>query len=415
MIVSGLRLPKTLLWVLNVFCVYVLLFTLFRLLTLLLFVPADEQTGQIASAFLLGFRFDLRWISVLLLPIVTAGMFPRFSPYSSRLSKTVWTWYLATTTFFVVLLYCIDFGCFAYFRVRLGATVLNFADDALIATQMLWESYPLFWMLSGLVAAVLLLRYLFHLLHQNVAVKAEGKEITDNRRWFVFFVSMLVALVYGSFPQPLEWNIAFTMKDNFTGYLSLNPLQSVFSTLQTRKPQFNEGRAKDLYPALSEWMGWDPSAGTYQRRVEPASGAFETKPNVVLVVCESFSMYKTSMSGNPLNTTPYFKALSDSSLFFEKCFSPHFSTARGLFSIITGIPDVQLAKFSTRTEAVKNQHTIINNFKGYSKFYFLGGSPAFNNFEGLMQNVKGVQMMTEGDFVSKPIDVWGISDKNLFL
>jgi phosphoglycerol transferase MdoB-like AlkP superfamily enzyme len=126
-------------------------------------------------------------------------------------------------------------------------------------------------------------------------------------------------------------------------------------------------------------------------------------------------MYKSSMSGNKLNTTPYFKSLCDSGIFFNRCFSPHFSTARGMFAILTGIPDVQLAKFSTRTEAGKNQHTIINNFEGYNRFYFLGGSPAFNNFEGLLQNVNGVQMMTEGDFVSKPIDVWGISDKALFL
>src|SRR5215218_6064106 len=166
---SAYRIPRTLLWVLNVFAVYALLFTTFRLLTLLLFHPAGEQPSGILSAFLLGFRFDLRWISILLLPIVTAGIFPRLSPYSSERNKQLWTWYLAVTTFFVVLLYCIDFGCFAYFHVRLGATVLNFADDAAIATQMLWESYPMFWMLSGLVIVVLLLRYLFHLLHNNVA------------------------------------------------------------------------------------------------------------------------------------------------------------------------------------------------------------------------------------------------------
>jgi hypothetical protein len=38
--------------------------------------------------------------------------------------------------------------------------------------------------------------------------------------------------------------------------------------------------------------------------------------------------------------------MADSGVFFEKCFSPHFSTARGLFALITGIPDVQLSKFS---------------------------------------------------------------------
>jgi phosphoglycerol transferase MdoB-like AlkP superfamily enzyme len=412
---SKLRLPKTLHWVLNVFVVYTLLFTFFRLLTLVLFVPAGENGRDILSAFLLGLRFDLRWISLLLLPILTAGMFRRLSPYYSQRNKAFWTWYLAITTFFVVLLYCIDYGCFAYFRVRLGATVFNFADDAVIASKMLWESYPMFWMLSGLFIVVLLLHYLFHLLHRTVAAQTKEGGLLHTQRWFVVFLSLFALLAYGGFPKPLQWNIAFTMKDNFSGYLSLNPLQSVFSTLENRKPHFDEGKARDLYPALAQWMNWNPQADTYQKRVAPVSKAFATKPNVVLVVCESFSMYKTSMSGSPLNTTPYFKSLCDSGIFFERCFSPHFSTARGMFATVTGIPDVQLAKFSTRTEASKNQHTIINNFEGYNKFYFLGGSPAFNNFEGLMQNVKGVQMMTEGAFVSKPIDVWGISDKNLFL
>jgi len=340
---------------------------------------------------------------------------PQLSPYYSARNKKVWTWYLAVTTFFVVLIYVIDFGCFAYYRVRLGATVLNFADDAAIATVMLWESYPVVWMIFGLIIIVLSLRFLFQRLHNTVSAKTQGRGILYKRRWFFVTSLVLGLLVYGGIPNPLNWNAAFRMKNDFSGYLALNPLQSVFSTLQNRKPHFDEGKAKDLYPVLSDWMGWDPNAGTYKKEEAPVSKFFTCKPNVVLVVCESYSMYKTSMSGNPMNTTPYFKQLSDSGIFFNRCFTPHFSTARGMFATITGIPDVQLAKFSTRTEASLNQHTIINDFKGYNKFYFLGGSPAFNNFEGLMKNVKDVQMVTEGAFVSKPIDVWGISDKNLFL
>jgi phosphoglycerol transferase MdoB-like AlkP superfamily enzyme len=132
-------------------------------------------------------------------------------------------------------------------------------------------------------------------------------------------------------------------------------------------------------------------------------------------MCESFSMYKSSMSGNPLNTTPYFQSMADSGLFFERCFTPHFSTARGLFATVTGIPDVQLSKFSTRNPLALNQHTIINNFEGYRKYYLLGGSPSFNNFEGLIRSIDGVEMVTEGKFKSKPVNVWGISDKDLFL
>ena len=121
------------------------------------------------------------------------------------------------------------------------------------------------------------------------------------------------------------------------------------------------------------------------------------------------------MSGNPLNTTPYFKSLSDSGVFFNRCFTPHFSTARGLFATLTGIPDVQLSKFSTRNPLALDQHTIINNFGGYQKMYFLGGSPSFNNFEGLVKNINGLQMFTEGKFAKEAVNVWGISDQDLFL
>lgn len=410
-----LRLPKTLQWVLNLLVIYTLLFTAFRLATLLLFMPEGESLSHELPSFFLGLRFDLRWISVMLLPIVVASIVPQYSPYYSDKNKKLWTWYLAITTFFVVLIYTIDFGCFAYYRVRLGATVLNFADDAAIAAVMLWESYPVVWMIFGLLLTVLFLRFVFHRLHRTVSTQTQGKGILYKRKWFLLTIVVLGLLIYGGFPQPLRWNAAFKMKDDFSGYLALNPLQTFFSTLNNRKPHFDVGKAKDLYPALSAWMGWDKNAGTYKKAETPASNFFTSKPNVVLVVCESFSMYKTSMSGNPLNTTPYIKQLSDSGIFFNRCFTPHFSTARGMFATITGIPDVQLAKFSTRTEASQNQHTIINDFNGYNKFYFLGGSPAFNNFEGLMKNVNDVQMVTEGAFISKPIDVWGISDKNLFL
>ena len=162
----------------------------------------------------------------------------------------------------------------------------------------------------------------------------------------------------------------------FKSYLALNPLQNFFSTLRLRKPEFNEQKAREAYPVMAEWMPFSDKTGfSYRRIIQPGSNAIESRPNVVLVMCESFSMYKSSMSGNPLNPTPFFDSLCQQGIFFERCFSPHFSTARGLFALITGIPDAQLFKFSTRNPLASEQHTIINNFEGYSKHYFLGGNP----------------------------------------
>jgi phosphoglycerol transferase MdoB-like AlkP superfamily enzyme len=86
-----------------------------------------------------------------------------------------------------------------------------------------------------------------------------------------------------------------------------------------------------------------------------------------------------------------------------------------LFALLTGIPDAQLFKFSTQNPLALKQHTIVNNFEGYDKHYFLGGDPEFNNFQGLLKNIDDLKMHTEKSFELPKVNVWGISDKDLFL
>jgi phosphoglycerol transferase MdoB-like AlkP superfamily enzyme len=412
---SRLRLPKTLVWVFHLMIIFLIMFTLFRLATFVAFKPEGSLLSDHVGAFLLGLRFDLRWICFVLLPIVVASLFPKLSPFHSARTRLFWTWYLAVASFLVVFFFGADFGCFSYNKTRLNASALNFVEDPGISATMLWQSYPIFWLVLALVISVLLLRKMFRQLHKFVVFRADGKGIPYQRKWFVLTALLFIALCYGKFDsQPLKWNAAFQSNDSFKSYLALNPLQNFFSTLKFRKPQYNLSKARDFFPEIRDWMGWPSSAVHYTRSIEPVSSKPTSQPNVVLVLCESFSMYKSSMSGNSLNTTPYFKSLADSGLFFSRCFTPHFSTARGLFTLLTGIPDVQLSKFSSRNPEALDQRTIINDFKEYEKFYFLGGSASFNNFEGLVRNIEGVNMITEGQFKTRPLNVWGISDHDLF-
>jgi len=404
-------------WVINLLVSFLLIFTLFRFATYFSFKPKDLSFKELIPSFLLGVRYDLRWIAIILLPIVFVSLIPNLSPFYSARNKKWWTWYLAIITFIIFFFFAADFGNFAYNRTRLNASALNFWEDAKISMAMLWQSYPLFWMLLGLIIAVLFLRWMFRRMHWTVIVKTDGHGIPYKRKWFLIAGVVLLIFIYGTLTtSSLKWKKAFELNDNFKSYLSLNPLQNFFTTLRFRQPQFNENTARDNFSVMADWMDLPVKEKfSYHREIFPETKALESKPNIVLVMCESFSMYKSSMSGNPLKTTPYFDQMADNGIFFEKCFSPHFSTARGLFALLTGIPDVQLSKFSTRNEAALDQHTIVNNFEGYDKMYFLGGSPEFNNFHGLLKNIDGLQMHVEGTFSSPKMNVWGISDKNLFL
>jgi phosphoglycerol transferase MdoB-like AlkP superfamily enzyme len=392
------------------------MFTLYRLLTLLAFEPEGERWKDIVPSLFLGLRFDLRWISLILLPIVIASLIPQLSPFYSNPNRRMWTWYLAVMTFIVLFFFAADFGAISYNRTHVGASALNFVEDPAISIKMLWQSYPLFWMVLGLLFIVLLLRWMFRKVHRYVVSRTEGKGIPYKRGWFLATILFFGFFVYGGVgTSPLKWSTAFQFNNSFQSFLALNPLQNFFYTLRLRRSSYDETKVRAYFPLMKQWMGLTNENFSFKREIPPAANAVKTQPNVVFVICESFSMYKSSMSGNPLNTTPFFQSMADSGVFFTHCFTPHFSTARGLFASLTGIPDVQLSKFSTRVPEALDQRTIINDFKGYNKFYFLGGDPGFNNFEGLVKNIDGLQMNTEKNFQCQPVNVWGISDKDLFL
>jgi len=154
------KIPKTLLWVANLLFIFILIFTLFRLATYFAFRPRVFSFENLIPSFLMGIRYDLRWISIILLPIVVISLLPKFSPFYSSRNKKWWTWYLAIITFVVFFFFAADFGSFSYNRTRLDAGALNFAEDFGISVKMLFQTYPMVWLILGLIVAVLLFRWM---------------------------------------------------------------------------------------------------------------------------------------------------------------------------------------------------------------------------------------------------------------
>ena len=414
---KNLKIPKTILWTTSLFLVLLLFFSIFRVITFFAFRPPGIYFSDCIPSFAMGLQYDLKWVSIIISPIILFSIKRSFSPFYSVTNRQIWTWYLAIVFFIVFFFFIADLVSFSYNRTRLDAGAMNFVEDPGISINMIWQTYPLIWITIGLLLAIVSFKWLLNKSHWTVINITDGKAILHRKLPFLFAVFVLFIFIYGRIDRrPLKWKDSFALKDSFKTYLALNPLQNFFSTMRLRQPVFNEDGARAVFPIMAKFLQLPQKNQFYFKRIiQPRSGALESKPNIVLVVCESFSMYKSSMSGNALNTTPYFDSLTKQGIFFERCFSPHFSTARGLFAILTGIPDVQLFKFSTRNPAAINQYTIINNFDQYSKHYFLGGNPEFNNFEGLLNNIDNLQVHNEKTIQAPKVNVWGISDKDLFL
>jgi phosphoglycerol transferase MdoB-like AlkP superfamily enzyme len=419
-----IKLPRLLKWVISIFIFFFVLLTAFRLLFYFVYKPAGYVFPF--DAFIMGARIDLRSVCILCLFILLLSAFPVLHPFKNLKSRIFWN--ILLTVFFVlaIFFYVVDYFHFDYLHQRLNASVLNYLQDAGISLSMVWQTYP--------VIKIIILLILFciaaYILSSRLLKKYQHQlPVKQNRQWIpVTVVVILLGIgTWGSLGQfSLRWSNVFSLGSAFKSQLALNPFQSFFSTLSFKNSSYDLKKVLEDYPEMATYLGVDHPDNiqlnhpdsiplNYSRFINP-TGKPGTKPNIILIICESFSSYKSSMWGNPLNTTPYFDSLCNKGIFFDRCFTPSYGTARGVWATITGIPDVQFPKTASRNPGMVDQNTIINSFEGYNKYYFLGGDANWANIRGLLKyNIKGLKLYEQDDYNAKKVDVWGVSDKNLFL
>lgn len=383
-------------------------FTVLVMALLLLFIKKGHATLPVLSLITLIFIAILIWL------FSTKNC----NPFANKTSLAIFKTYFFIIILILVFFYAFDFQHYDYLHQRLNASVLNFAGDAKISLSMIWETYPVVWLILLIFMSITTVYFCILKLFKFFS---RQKEVNSKRNLVIIIVlALLMGLgIFGRLNQyPLRWSDAFSFENDFKANLALNPIQSFLSTLQFRNSMYDLETVKKNHSLIAGYLQMkDPNSKdslNFTRQFLPES--IGTKPNVVVVICESFSGYKSSMWGNPLNTTPYFNSLCNSGIFFDRCFTPAYGTARGVWATITGIPDVEYPNTSSRNPAYVDQHTIMNDYKGYEKYYFIGGSSSWANIRGLLtNNITGMHLLEEENFKSKAVDVWGISDKRLFL
>ena len=390
---------------------------------------APLSGNLVGQALLLGLRFDLRVGLLMLLPLLLLGWLPWLNPFKPerRWTRRAWTALLALGWAGLLMTYVFDAGHYAYLNQRLNASILGFLGDAQISAGMVVQTYPVFRISIAVLAVWILCVWVTASLF-NWASRlpraprfASWKIALPVNTITVIAIGFLVLLgIMGRLSQyPLRWSDSRFSTNNFAAALSLNPVLNFFDTMAFQGKDFDIDKVRAAYPLMARYLGVahpDVKTLNYRRDIAPRPGSFDQPYNVVAVYLESFSAYKTSLFGNPLGTTPNFDAIAHQGLLFDRYFTPSFGTARSVFTGLTGIADVDIRDTSSRNPRAVDQYMIANNFADYDKYYMIGGSVTWANIRGLLQNnIDGIHIYEEGSYTEPRNDVWGISDKNLFI
>ncbi|TVT69519.1 MAG: LTA synthase family protein [Pseudomonas sp.] len=375
----------------------------------------------------IGLRFDLRLAILLMLPIALLAWLPVWNLTRSRVLRWVARLYLALALGAVLLVYIIDFGHYAYLGVRINATVLRFLEDAQISTDMVWQTYPVVWITLGWAAATALVWWLL-LRFERVTLDRPAKRIS--RLSLIWGSALMVVAVFiailGRFdninlenPVPLRWSDAFFSGDNQIAALGLNPVIFLYDTLKVPNLPYDREQVEAHYDVVSHYLGVDqPDAKTlnFSREQGVQPYAIDGKrPNVVFVMLESLGTTAVGAYGNPLNPTPNIDRLAKQSWFFKNFYVPVTGTAKTVWASISGVPDVSRQETATRNPLITRQHSLVNSLQGYDKYYMIGGNSGWANMNALIrQSIDDIQLYEERHWNSPMVDVWGISDLDLF-
>lgn len=415
---SSLIRSRLLRWMLLSGVFFLLLMSILRFVFNLVFKPESES--GLSRAYWMGLRYDARVVSIFLLLVFIGGLIMYKKSFAGKAAQRVLLIYSRLFGALLILLYTFDFAHFAYLRQRLNASVLSYADDAFISATMVWQSYPVIKIFLGWVVGFLFIFYATRFIYKKCSSHESVAGLKNKLATYLPFFLVLAIAIFGRVGKfPLRWSDAYRLNSDYKANLALNPFQSFASSLKFRSSSFDLAKTKHYYPMITQELGItnpDSVSLNYLRQSVFPDTAGVKRPNVVLVICESFSAYKSSMWGNPLNTTPYFNELCKQGIFFKNCFTPAYGTARGVWALITGIPDVTEYKTASRNPRLVDQQTVLNDIKGYEKYYFIGGSASWANIRGVLEaNIKDLHLYEQEDYSAKGVDVWGISDKNLFL
>src|SRR5688572_22039684 len=98
-------LPRLIRWILNLGLILLLLMAVMRLALYLFFPNQGNTFGEVFKAMVLGLRYDLRTISIILVTILVFGSIPAMDPFRSDSRRKIWLSLLGFLAFLMLFFY----------------------------------------------------------------------------------------------------------------------------------------------------------------------------------------------------------------------------------------------------------------------------------------------------------------------
>ncbi len=325
--------------------------------------------------------------------------------------------YFGVAALLIAAIFAVDVALYGYWGFRLDATLFFYLQspaDAMASVPVgtfflqfllfLIYAYGIFWVFKRFIIPLFPATPVRSRLGGIMIVLLLGGILFIPIRGGVTTSTANVGMVYFS-------------KNQFLNHSAINPAFSLLASLSKQQDfaaQFNffpEEERQERYTALTQ------TNDTLPGNAEKRSLLTTDRPNILIILMESFTANAIEAVGGEPGITPNLNKLSQEGVTFTNMYANSFRTDRGIVSVLNGYlaqPTTSIMKYPAKSQTLPSIAKSLGE-QGYTADMLYGGDINFTNMQSYFFSSGYSQITADRDFpLSSRLSKWGANDNITF-
>jgi phosphoglycerol transferase MdoB-like AlkP superfamily enzyme len=366
--------------------------------------------GELLATFLHGAKLDFSTIGYyLLIPVLFAipGVW-----FNRNWYRFFIRWYSYFLIVFSSVIVVADANLYSYWGFRMDYTpmlYLKTPGEAMASVSTLH---------LVLFVVIIILMSLFFIFIYNRLIDRLFIGFKRIRYWlpailfFMFLWGALIIPIRGGFGvAPINAGTVYFSKKMYLNHTAVNAIWNVGTSAFTQKPVKNPYAYGDIKTAAAL-----VDSLTLKRGI-PLKLLNSPRPNILIIVLESFSGYLIGPLGGDPQVTPNFNRFVNEGVLFSDFYASGNRTDKAMPAILDGYPAQpaqSIIKEPKKSQSLPGLVRIFNE-QGYNSSFWYGGEINFANFNSFVIGSGFHDIVTKNNFDPASYNSkWGVHDHILF-
>lgn len=369
---------------------------------------ADAEVAELFKVISSGISLDMTMAGyVCALPIlfVIGSVW-----FSHKVWKRLCRWWVLLATALIAVSFAVNLGLYEYWRFPLDGSILQYLATpkeamASVTAQM--------FIIQTVVAVVYFA--LMALVCSKVVDVFEpqsggkwGRKIIQSVVLIVIFGLNFLAIRGGLTTAVANVSKVYFSDNIVLNHAAVNPTFSFISSVSSgddlsRYDYFEQSECEANFAQIMA-----------QNTASPTTKLLNTsRPNIVMIIAESFGRSTTDEIIGGKAVTPEFQALKERGVWFENIIASSFRTDRGVLATLSGLcaqPTMSVMKYPQKASRLPSIAGSLRDV-GYSTAYIHGGDLNFTDMAGYLYATGFEQLVALKDLsFDAPTSKWGYAD-----